>query len=146
LADPGTQLNMTAEDEHVRYIRTLKERSRASCSMVPFKRMPGIMVVELVHASNYWLNMFPANDGVSSTLSPRRILTGQSCDYNLNGQLQFGEYAQVHESHDNSMSTRTTGAIALSPTGSVQEVHYFLSLSTGKRLNRIAWTVVPMPG
>ena len=150
LADVGTQLNVTAEDEHVpeaeRYIRTLKERARATYNMVPFKKMPGIMIVELIHAANYWLNMFPANDGVSSTLSPRRIMTGQQCDYTLHGQLQYGEYAQVHESHDNSMSSRTTGAIALRPTGNVQGGYYFLSLSTGKRLNRFAWTALPMPG
>jgi hypothetical protein len=124
LADLGTQLNVTSENEHVpeaeRFIRTIKERARAAYNMVPFKRMPGVMIVELVHSSNYWLNMFPANDGVSSTLSPRRILTGQNSDYALHGQLQFGEYAQVHESHDNSMSTRTTGAIALRPTGNLQ--------------------------
>jgi Reverse transcriptase (RNA-dependent DNA polymerase) len=150
LADVGAQLNVTAEDEHVpeaeRYVRTLKERARATYNTVPFKKMPGIMIVELVHAANYWLNMFPANDGVSSTLSPRRIMTGQHCDYALHGQLQFGEYAQVHESHDNSMSSRTTGAIALRPTGNAQGGYYFLSLSTGKRLNRFAWTPLPMPG
>ena len=129
LADVAAQLNVTAENEHVpeteRYIRTLKERARATYNTVPFKKMPGIMIVELVHAANYWLNMFPANDGVSSTLSPRRIMTGQHCDYALHGQLQFGEYAQVHESHDNSMSSRTTGAIALRPTGNAQGGYYF---------------------
>jgi hypothetical protein len=149
LADVGTQLNVTAEDEHVpeaeRYIRTLKERARAAYNMVPFRRMPGVMIVELVHFANYWLNMFPANDGVSSTLSPRRIMTGQYCDYALHAQLQFGEYAQVHEVHDNSMSTRTTGAIALRPTGNAQGGYYFMSLSTGKRLSRFAWTALPMP-
>ena len=104
------------------------------------------MIVKLVHASNYWLNMFPAKDGVSAVQNPRRILTGQVGDYNLHCQLQFGEYAQVHESHDNTMMTRTTGAIALRPTGNVQGGYYFLSLSSGKRLNRYAWTALPMPG
>ena len=150
LADVGSHLNVTAEDEHVpeveRYIRTLKERARSTYNMVPFKKMPGIMIVELVHGANYWLNMFPANDGVSSTLSPRRIMTGQQCDYALHGRLQFGEYAQVHESHDNSMSSRTTGAIALRPAGNSQGGYYFVSLSTGKRLHRFAWTALPMPG
>ena len=149
LADLGTQLNVTAEDEHVpeveRYIRTLKERARSAYNVVPFTRMPGMMIVELVHASNYWLNMFPANDGVSAILSPRRIMTGQNCDYLLHGRLQFGQYAQVHESHDNTMSTRTSGAIALRPTGNAQGGYFFMSLATGKRLNRSAWTALPMP-
>jgi len=136
LADATSQLNITAEDEHVpeveRYIRTLKERTRATYNVLPFKKIPGMMIVEMVHSSNYWLNMFPANDGVSATQSPRRIMTGQSSDYLLHCKLQYGEYAQVHESHDNSMDTRTTGAIALRPTGNIQGGFYFMSLLTGK--------------
>ena len=149
LAEAGAQLNITAENEHVpeveRYIRTLKERTRATYNTVPFKQMSGTMIVEMVHAANYWLNMLPANDGVSAIQSPRRILTGQQSDYNLHCKLQFGEYIQVHESHDNSMLPRTTGAIALRPTGNVQGGYYFLSLTTGKRLSRFAWTALPMP-
>ena len=78
-------------------------------------------------------------------MSPRQIMTGQVCDYKLHCQLQFGEYARVHESHDNSMATRTTGALALWPTGNLQGGYYFISLATGKRLNRNMWTALPMP-
>jgi hypothetical protein len=150
LADAQSSLNVTAEDEHVpeieRYIRTIKERTRCIYNVVPFKRMPGLMIVELVHSSNFWLNMFPANDGVSAVQSPRRILTGPTGDYALHCQLEFGEYAQVHESHDNSMLTHTTGAIALRPTGNIQGGYYFMSLTTAKRLTRYAWTPLPIPG
>jgi hypothetical protein len=73
-------------------------------------------------------------------------MTGQYSDYILHGQLEFGEYVQIHESHDNSMSTRTTGAIALRPTGNTQGGYYFMSLSSGHRVNRYAWTALPMPG
>jgi hypothetical protein len=89
LAEPkvNAQLNVTAEDEHVpeveRYIRTIKERTRAVYNTSPFKKIPVMMIVEMVHASNFWLNMFPANDGVSAVQSPRRIMTGQYGDYNL---------------------------------------------------------------
>ena len=73
-------------------------------------------------------------------------MTGQGCDFNMHCQLQFREYVQVHESHDNSMLTRTTGAIALRPTGNVQGGYYFMSLTTGKRLSRYAWTRLTLPG
>ena len=150
LADVHAQLNVTSEDEHVptieRYIRTLKERTRGTYNTLPFKMVPGMMIVEMVHGNNYWLNMFPANDGVSAAQSPRRIMTGQQGDYHLHCRLQFGEYVQVHESHDNSMTTRTTGAIALRPNGNVQGGFYFMSLTSGQRLNRFAWTPLPMPG
>ena len=87
----------------------------------------------------------PANDGVSATQSPRQIVTGQLCDFKMHCMLQFGEYVQVHESHDNSMKSRTTGAIALRPTGNNQGGMYFMSLKTGERINRYAWTQLPMP-
>jgi hypothetical protein len=43
------------------------------------------------------------------------------------------------------MATRTTGAIALRPTGNTQGGYYFYSLGTGRRLNRNRWTAIPMP-
>jgi hypothetical protein len=45
------------------------------------------------------------------------------------------------------MLTRTTGAIALQPNGNTQGgYYYFMSLTTGKRINRFSWTPLPMPG
>jgi hypothetical protein len=43
------------------------------------------------------------------------------------------------------MATQTTGAIALRPTSNAQGGYYFLSLTTGRRLNRNRWTKLPMP-
>jgi len=37
---------------------------------------------------------------------------------------------------------RTTRAIALHPSGNAQGGHYFISLSSGKRLIRNKWTVL----
>jgi hypothetical protein len=51
----------------------------------------------------------------------------------------------VHEEHDSSMTTRTTVAIALRPACNPQGGYYFLSLSTGRRLNRNSWTELPIP-
>jgi hypothetical protein len=136
----GMELNSVSADEHVpeikRYIRTVKERTRCLYNTVPFKKMPSSMVVEMVHAGVFWLNMFPPEDGVSKTLSPRAIVTGLEADYNKHCRLEFGAYVQVHEEHDNTMQARTMGAIALRPTGNAQGSYYFYSLSTGRRLNR----------
>ena len=60
-------------------------------------------------------------------------------------KVEFGTYVQVHEKHNNSMESRTSGAIALRPSGNEQGGHYFLSLHTGKRVLRNHWTVLPMP-
>jgi hypothetical protein len=66
-------------------------------------------------------------------------------DYAKHCKLEFGTYVQTHEEHNNTMATRTTGAIALCSTGNEQGGHYFLSLTTGRLLNRNHWTVLPMP-
>ena len=59
--------------------------------------------------------------------------------------MEFGEYVQTHEEHDNSMVTRTVGAIATCPTGNTQGGYYFICLDTGWRINRRDWTTLPMP-
>ena len=78
-------------------------------------------------------------------LSPRAIITGLHIDYKKHCQLQFGSYVQVHNQHDNSLLPRTSGAIALHPTGNMQGTYYFLNLHSGKRIMRNRWTELPMP-
>ncbi len=149
LADMQITLNTVTNDEHVpdieRHIRTLKERTRCIYNTLPFCRMPTRMIIEMVKASNFWLNCFPPSDGISSTLSPHALVLGTPIDYVKHCQLEFGTYAQVHEDHDNSMASRTTGAIALRPLGNEQGGYYFYSLSSGRVLTRNHWTVLPMP-
>jgi hypothetical protein len=72
-------------------------------------------------------------------------MTGFNLDYNKHCRLEFGAYVQTHEEHDNSLQSRTTGAIALRPTGNRQGGYYFLSLTTGRKLTRNRWTALPMP-
>ena len=121
LAAAGSGLNVCSHDEHVpeveRYIRTIKERARCLYNSVPFTRFPVLMIKEMVTACVFWLNMFPPHDGVSTTISPRALMTGYTLDYHKHCRLEFGSYVQTHEDHDNSMQSRTTGAIALCPTG-----------------------------
>ena len=75
------QLNITTKDDHVgeveRSIRTIKERIRTTIHGLPFRRIPQLMLKELVFASVKWLNLFPAVDGISKTMSPYTIMTGR---------------------------------------------------------------------
>jgi hypothetical protein len=145
----GAQLNTTSNDEHVgdieRYIRLVKERARATYNLTPFKKMPPMMIQKLVGGCVFWLNAFPHEGGISDTMSPCTIMTRKIVDYNKHCKIMFGAYAQVHKEHDNSMLARTTGAIALRPTGNEQGGFYFMSLTTGRRLNRNHWHELPMP-
>jgi hypothetical protein len=89
------ELNVVSNDEHVpeieRYIRTVKERTRCVYTMLPYRKMPSRMVVEMVKASVFWLNMFPVDDGVSDTMSPREIVAGLQIDFHKHCKLEFGE-------------------------------------------------------
>ena len=150
LAARGIHLNGVAREEHVpeaeRFVRTIKERTRATYSTLPFKRVPMRLIIEMVYDSVFWWNAFPKKNGVSDTLSPRTILTGRKVDYNRHCRYTFGEYVQVHEQHNNSVSVmRTTGALALRPTGNDQGNYYFFSLTTGRKVNRVHATKLPMP-
>ena len=142
-------LNTTSRDEHVgdveRYIRTVKERMRGISNTIPFKRLTRNMVMELAKVMVYWLNSVPSNTGISPTMSPRKIITGQLLDYHKHCRYEFGEYVQTHEEHDNSLLSRTVGAIALRPTGNQQGGYFFMSLHTGRIINRLHATKLPMP-
>jgi hypothetical protein len=149
LASMGITLNKCSREEHVpvveRRIRTLKERCRCIQNTLPFKKLPGMLVVQMVSTCNFWLNIYPPKDGISRSINPRELITGIKIDYNKHIRAEFGEYVQVHEEHDNSMQTRTTGAIATKPTGNTQGGHWFYSLTTGRMLDRKHWTALPMP-
>jgi hypothetical protein len=149
LSEFGVTVNTVARGEHVpeaeRYIRTIKERARCIYNTMPFTKIPGRMVAELIYYCVFWLNSFPARDGISNTLSPRSIVTGSHIDFNKHCKLEYGAYVQAHEEHDNTMATRTTGALALRPTGNTQGSYYLYSLSTGRVINRNKWTALPMP-
>ena len=80
VGDLGITLNITSRNEHVgdieRYIRTIKERMRCIVNTLPFTTLPPQLVIEMAKNIIFWLNAFPVADGVSTTMSPREIITG----------------------------------------------------------------------
>ena len=146
---PGITIDCCAVDDHVpeveRYIRTIKDRCRSVYNMLPFGRIPRLILRRLVGNAVFWLNSFPALDGVSATQSPRELVTGKRLLEKRHVRAEFGAYVQTHEEHDNTMQSRTIGAICLGPTGSSQGAHYFLNIATGSRITRQHWTELPMP-
>ena len=118
---------------------------RAIYNTLPFHKIPARLVIKMAKTAVFWLNAFPVARGVSQDLSPRTIMTGQQVDYKRHCRYQFGEYVQTHEEHNNSMIPRTVGAIALRPVGNGQGSFYFLSVTTGRVLNRLHATALPMP-
>ena len=148
LADLHATLHITSRDEHVpeveRYNRTIKERVRGNYTMLPYQHLPPIFVIEMVYNAVFWRNMFALKGGVSKTQSPSELVLGRKVDYNAHCKVEFGEYVQTHEEHSNDMTQRTLGAIATRPSNDAGS-YYFVSLLTGKRINRRSWTSLPMP-
>jgi len=67
----------------------------------------------MVYNVVFWLNSFPHKDGIHATISPRTLLTGLVIDYNKHCKVAFSTCVQIHREGDNSLSPRTSGAIAL---------------------------------
>ena len=142
-------LSTTASDEHVseieRHIRTIKDSTRSTYRMLPFRHLPRIVLIHLVKNAVFWLNALPTNDGITRTYSPRYIMTGQHILASKHAVIEFGAYVQTHEEHTNDMRQRTMGCICLGPTGNQQGGHWFMSISSGEKVVRYRLTELPMP-
>jgi len=64
------------------------------------------------------IKLFPAENGISQTLSPNTIITGAPTSLFKDFALEFGTYVQAHDvpTITNNTTTRTSGAIALCPS------------------------------
>ena len=123
---PVLAVNMTAVKEHVpevkRCIWLIKERGRGILNTFLFKKMPQIMLVELIHHVVLWLNAFPTKTGVSAMLLPCKILYRHKLDFVKDSKSQFRTYCKAHNESvpTNTMVTQSTPAIVLRPTGKLQ--------------------------
>jgi hypothetical protein len=70
--------NNVGEIKH--YIHTIKERSRALVSDLPYTKLPHQVVIHLVYFALLWLNSLPAAAGVSDKYSPHKIVLGHELD------------------------------------------------------------------
>lgn len=127
--------------DHEPYIerdnRTFKERFRCIFASLPFKRITVRMTIELGHAITFWLNCWCNSSGISTTVSPRELITGIRLDANKHMQFQFGEYVLgLHNETDNTTEPRAIDAIFLRPTGNPNGGMYVLDLQSGRRVHR----------
>jgi hypothetical protein len=112
-----------------------KERSPAAHHSLPFQRIPKLLMIHIVLNAVKMFNFFPTKGGISDTLSPKTIMSGQTLDYKKHLSLQVEQYCQVHEEDTpcNSQSPRTKGAILLGPGGNLQGGYKFMALNTRKK-------------
>ncbi len=149
---PIIVVNTTAAKEHVpeikRRIRLIKEQGRGILNTLPYKKMPQLMLIELIYHVVLWLNASPIKSGVFATLSPQEIVLRHKLDFAKHCKAIFGSYCEAHNEPvpSNMMATRASPAIVLGPTGNLQGTYKLLNLAaTGKKFKRHSFTVYLMP-
>ncbi len=137
---PNVIRNTTAAQEHLeeieRKIRVVKERARSTISILPYKLLPKLMIIELMHFCVMWMNSFPGKSGISEKWSPREIVSRHKLDAKMHCKVPFGAHCEVHVDPDitNTMEPRMRWGICLRPTGNMQGSYKFLLLSTGNKV------------
>ena len=118
-------LNTTAAREHVgeieQKIRVIKERASGTINTLPYKKLPRLMVIELLHFCVMWMNLFPVRSGISDKWSPCELVSRHKLDAKLHCRAPFGLYCEVHVDPEitNTMDPRTKWAICLGPSGNL---------------------------
>jgi hypothetical protein len=51
----------------------IKERARGRINTLPYKKLPRMMVIELLHFCVMWMNSFPVKSGISEKWSPLEL-------------------------------------------------------------------------
>jgi hypothetical protein len=131
------EINTTAARKHVgeieRFIRTIKERSRALMSDLPYNILLHQITIHLVYFAVLWLNSLPAAAGVSKKYSPREIVLGCELDFDKHCKATFGSYVEAHKDPTitNTMRSHTFPGIFLGPTGNRQSTHKVFDINTG---------------
>ena len=89
----GITLNICSRAEHVskieRNIRTVKERVRGVYNTLPFKKMPGRLIIELVKFCIFWLNAIHPSPSIAPNMSPRTNMTCKTINYNKHCVNEF---------------------------------------------------------
>ena len=61
----------------------IKERARGTFNALPYKKLPRMMVIELLHFCVMWMNSFPVKSGISEKWSPRELVSHTKLDAKL---------------------------------------------------------------
>ncbi len=76
---PHVALNTTVPHEHVgkveQKMRVIKKRARGTFNILPYKKLPKLMVIELLHFCVMWMNSFPMKSGMSEKWSPQKLVS-----------------------------------------------------------------------
>jgi hypothetical protein len=111
----------------------IKELGRGILNTLPFKKMPQVILIELIYLVVQWLNAFLTKTGVSATLLPCEIMCRHMMDFTKHCKTHSRMYCEANDepAMANTMVTLSMPAILLGPTGNLQGAYKFFSLATG---------------
>ena len=142
-------LHTAPPNDHVpeveRSIRTIKERVRCYLHDLPYQSYPKIMIEGCVYNVIKQLNSLPADNGISTDMSPNTLITGAPPpEYDKITRITYGTYVQIFSQSDNSTAARKVGAIALYPEQGSQGGWNFVCLDSGKKIYGNNWNILPI--
>ncbi len=74
-----------------RWIWVIKERVRGIFCTLPYKNLPPLMLIQLLHFVVMWLNNFPLATSISTQFSPRVLIIHHPLDYKKHCNAPFGD-------------------------------------------------------
>ena len=97
----GLMINLESANYNVpeieRKIGLVKERCRKTRHGLPFQQVPKLLTIHIVFQEVKILNFFPTKGGISDTLSPKTIMSGDILDYKKHLSLHIGQQCKVHD-------------------------------------------------
>ena len=98
---PQLAINTSTASEHIadikHHIRVIKEQCHTRMVVMPFKNLPYIMTINMVHLYVFWINVIPVKSGMSSIYSLRELICHQKVDAQKWCRLMFRDYIKTHE-------------------------------------------------
>ena len=64
---------------------------------LPFMRLTLIFTINIAFKNVKLSGYFPKIAGISTTISPRAVMTGETLNYKKHLAIPFGKYLQIHE-------------------------------------------------
>ena len=102
--------------------------------LVPYRKMPLLMIESIVGQAQYMLNDPPSKTGISTNMSEINIIEGRPILYYNTMSLILGSYIQLFEGTKNTQRRRSVGAVALNSSNE-KGGYYLMYLRTGRNLH-----------
>lgn len=144
----GIEVDLVAAAGHVpdveRMIQTVKGRVRCHDTTLPYV-MTRLMMVMCVLFCVRMINFQP-NALSTDRVSPYEQFTGRYIDMKRDLRFSFGDYVQATVPiTDNTMTSRTTGCIAVLSSGNLTGSVVMINLTTHSLITRDQFSIIPTP-